>query len=65
MRYDIFTKTDEWKLYVQAVTKANALRIIPALESQGEHVGAFYAARVMGKMVYRTGEGWNFQRRSA
>ena len=64
MRYDIFTKPQDWKLYVQAVTKANTVNIIRALEAGGEHVGAFYHARVMGRMVYQTGEGWDFSKRA-
>ena len=63
MRFDIFMlRGTEWVCYVQAVTKANAIRILAALERDNEHVAAFYHARTMGRMVYRTGEGWNFRK---
>ena len=65
MRFDIFTKPADWRLYVQAVTSANARRIVSALEASGEHVGVFRHARVLGRMVYQTGEGWNFTKRAA
>ena len=44
---------------------ANARSIVPALEAGGDHVGVFYHAKVMGRMVYETGDGWNFKRGAA
>lgn len=63
MRVDIFTKSEAWRPYVLAVTKANALHIVAALERGGEHVGVFRHARVVGKIIYQTGEGWSTARR--
>ena len=58
MRVDIFTrfKSPEigWYCYCEAVTLSNAKRIVATLENQGEHVGLFKHAKVLGKMIYET-----------
>jgi len=67
MRLDIFTKRTathplgprDWSLYVAAVTPGNALRIVTALEKDGEYVGAFGAGGTLGLIKYETGHGWN------
>ena len=63
MRFDLFIKRgQEWVCYVQAVTKGNAVRMIAALEAEGDSVLACYHRSTMGRMVYQTSDGWNFRK---
>lgn len=59
MRVDIFLRvTDETRLYVQAVTQANAKNIIAALERDGEEVIVCrHSKGALGKFVYQTERG--------